>query len=140
MVFSHFEHKADIGIRGIGESKEEAFLECARALTDVIVNVRTVGTDKKEIIEVSASDEGALLAAFLNQLLFLKDTKKLIFSSFSIHITGQKGKITLRAKAAGTLIDPKKHSFKVDVKAATYTQLEVKEEHGKWIAQCVVDV
>ncbi len=140
MTFEHFEHKADIGVRGFGSTMEEAFGETAKAMTDVITELRSVGTDKKEVIEASATDEGALLVAFLNQLLYVKDTKKLIFSNFVIHISKEKERFVLRAKAAGTIIDNKKHSFKVDVKAATYSELKVKKENNKWVAQCIVDV
>jgi len=139
-MFEHFEHKADIGIRGFGATLEEAFEETAKAMTDVILDVKSFGKDKKEVIEVSANDEGALLVAFLNQLLFIKDTKKLLFSDFSIHITKENEKYHLRAKAAGTTLDPKKHKFKVDVKAATYSELKVTKQGNKWITQCIVDV
>jgi len=139
-MFEHFEHKADIGIRGFGATLEEAFSEAAKAMTDVIIDVKSVGKDKKELIEASANDEGALLVAFLNQLLYIKDTKKLIFSDFVVHIAKESGRVHLRAKAAGTTLDPKKHNFKVDVKAATYSELKVAKQGAKWIAQCIVDV
>ena len=139
-MFEHFEHKADIGIRGFGATMEEAFEEAAKAMTDVIVDVRSVGKEKKEIIEASATDESALLIAFLNQLLFVKDTKKLIFSTFVVHITKENGKFVIRAKVAGTLLDPKRHNFKVDVKAATYSELKVTKQGPRWVAQCIVDV
>ena len=139
-MFEHFEHKADIGIRGFGATLEEAFVEAAKAMTDVIVDVKSVGKDKKELIQANANDEAALLVAFLNQILFIKDTKKLIFSDFVVHIAKQGEKFQLRAKAAGTTLDPKKHNFKVDVKAATYSELKVAKQGPKWIAQCIVDV
>lgn len=139
-MFEHFEHKADIGIRGFGATIEEAFSEAAKAMTDVIVDVRSVGKDKKEIIEISAVDDAALLAAFLNQILFIKDTKKLIFSTFVVTISKEKERLVLRAKVAGTTLDPKRHNFKVDVKAATYSELKVAKQGARWIAQCIVDV
>ena len=139
-MFEHFEHKADIGIRGFGESMDEAYAEVAKAMTDVIVDVRSVGKDKKEVIDVTSTDECALLAAFLNQLLYIKDTKKLIFSTFVVTILKKGDKFSLRAKVAGATLDPKRHNFKVDVKAATYSELKVAKQGARWVAQCIVDV
>lgn len=139
-MFEHFEHKADIGIRGFGGTIEEAFEEAAKAMTDVIVDVRTVGKEKKEVIEATGTDEGALFVAFLNQLLYIKDTKKLIFSTFIVKIEKQNGKLALKAKAAGTVLDSKKHNYKVDVKAATYSELKVAKQGARWVVQCIVDV
>ncbi|MEI7961981.1 MAG: archease [archaeon] len=139
-MFEHFEHKADIGIRGYGATMDEAFAEAAKAMTDVIVDVRSVGKDKKEVIEVIAADEGALLTTFLNQLLFIKDTKKLIFATFVVTILKKGDKLFLRAKVAGATLDPKRHNFKVDVKAATYSELKVAKQGARWVAQCIVDV
>lgn len=140
MTFQHFEHKADIGVRGFGATLEEAFSECARAMTGVITELKKVKADRQEVVEVSAPDEEALLVAFLNQLLFIKDTKKLIFSNFVIHISKKEGAFFLKAKALGTIINDKKHSFKIDVKAATYSELKVKKEGNGWVAQCIIDV
>ena len=40
--WEHFPHDADIGVRGIGASKEEAFEQAALALTAVLTDPRTV--------------------------------------------------------------------------------------------------
>jgi len=36
--WEHFSHESDIGIRGVGETEEEAFQQAALALTAVIVD------------------------------------------------------------------------------------------------------
>ena len=35
--FEHFEHQADMGIRGFGHTRAEAFVQAALALTAVVV-------------------------------------------------------------------------------------------------------
>lgn len=40
--WEHFPHDADIGVRGVGTSKEEAFEQAALALTAVITNPENV--------------------------------------------------------------------------------------------------
>ena len=61
----------------------------------------------------------------------------MLFSRFKVNIeAGQ-----FCAKAWGEKIDVKKHSPAVEVKAATYSDLKVRQdENGNWTAQCIVDV
>jgi tRNA nucleotidyltransferase (CCA-adding enzyme) len=46
----------------------------------------------------------------------------------------------LRATAYGELVDVERHEPAVEIKGATLTALQVREEPGGWRAQCVVDV
>jgi SHS2 domain-containing protein len=148
-MHEHFEHKADIGIRGVGKNLNEAFEECATALTDIIIDSNSVMPKKSHVISLNGTDNGALLVSFLNELLFLKDTKKMIYSKFRVkigkeNIVDEKGQakevITLKATIFGEKINHNKHNVKVDAKAATYSELFVGEKNGQFIAQCVVDV
>ncbi len=49
--WEHFPHEADMGVRGIGKSKAEAFEEIAKALMEVIADLKTI--QAKEKIHVS---------------------------------------------------------------------------------------
>ena len=144
-MFETFENKADIGVRGKGKSVEQAFEECAKALTTVMADVYLVEPKKAHVFELKANDYGALLVSFLNEILFLKDKKKIIYSQFRVKILPEKdsaGKeiFMLKATVFGEKIDSKKHSLKVDPKAATYSQLLVEKKGNEWIAQCIIDV
>ena len=68
-MFELFEHKADIGIRGRGESREKAFAECAKAMFSVMVDLKTIGSEEKFDIEIETNDLESLLVDFLNHLL-----------------------------------------------------------------------
>ena len=48
MTWSHFAHGADIGLRGEGQSKEEAFEEIARALTGVVTELESVEAEEPD--------------------------------------------------------------------------------------------
>ncbi|MBU4015717.1 archease [Patescibacteria group bacterium] len=59
----------------------------------------------------------------------------MMFSSFKVKIKGK----SLTADVKGEKLDPKKHHLKIEVKAATYSQLKI-EKGKEYKAQCVVDV
>ena len=69
-MFQHFDHKADIGIRGKGKSVEVAFEEGAKALTEIMAEIDLIEPKKSHVLEIKAADLGALFVNFLNELLY----------------------------------------------------------------------
>jgi tRNA nucleotidyltransferase (CCA-adding enzyme) len=135
--WAHFIHDADIGVRGVGNSKEEAFEQAALALTAVITDPEKVTSKEDVAITCEAPDDDLLFADYLNALIYEMSTRKMLFGSFELHLDGHH----LQARARGEKIDVAKHEPAVEVKGATYTDLLVKQERdGTWVAQCVVDV
>ncbi|MCS6780106.1 MAG: archease [Geminicoccaceae bacterium] len=135
--FEHFVHGADIGIRGIGPTLEEAFAQAARALTAVMVDPATLQPRQTVEVACSAPDRETLLVDFLNALLFETATRHMLFGRFDVRIEGDR----LEARASGEPIDAARHEPAVEVKGATMTELAVRPlPEGGWLAQCVVDV
>ncbi len=137
--WEHFEHQADIGVRGCGPDLETAFAQAALALTAVITDPRRVRPQEAITIEVSAPDREFLLVEWLDALIYRMAVDKRLFSRFQVHI--DPGHTHLQATAWGEPVDRERHQPAVEVKGATLTELKVwQPERGGWCAQCVVDV
>jgi SHS2 domain-containing protein len=134
--WEHFPHGADIGVRGFGATKAEAFEQAARAMTAVIADLELVAPREAVRIECEAPDDELLLAEWLNALVYEMATRKMLFSRFAVKLEGTR----LRAEARGEPVDVGRHHPAVEVKGATYTMLRVAREAGGWLAQTVVDV
>jgi tRNA nucleotidyltransferase (CCA-adding enzyme) len=135
--WEHYPHGADMGIRGIGATKEEAFEQTAIALTAVVTDPRGVTPLEEVDVECEAPDDELLLAEWLNALIYQMATRRMLFARFEVRFDDS----CLSGKAWGEPVDVIKHSPAVEVKGATYTQLKVaRDETGTWLAQCVVDV
>ena len=135
--FEHFRHGADIGVRGIGPTLEEAFAQAGRALTAVMVDPEHVAPRETAAITCTAPDRETLLVDWLNALLYETATRHMLFGRFAVRIDGER----LEATAWGEPIDPARHAPAVEVKGATMTELAVRPlPEGGWLAQCVVDV
>jgi SHS2 domain-containing protein len=135
--WEHFPHEADIGIRGTGATKEQAFEQAAVALTAVITEPEKVAPEQKVEIACQANDDELLLADWLNSLLYEMDTRKMLFGRFEVSIEGNR----LNGAAWGEKINVLKHTPTTEVKAATYAELSVRQDRdGSWIAQCIVDI
>jgi SHS2 domain-containing protein len=143
MPHEFFEHKADIGIRGIGKNLQEAFEEAAKAMFEVMFDLRHVTKDIYISVNVNAQNVEELLVEWLNALLAEKDIHNAVFAHFKIEKIEQAedGSWVLEGKAYGEEMNIEKHKPEVEVKAATYSQLKVYQDKNKlWVAQCVVDV
>ena len=134
--WEHFEHEADIGVRGYGNTPAQAFEQAARAMMAIIADLSLI--QSRELIELHCSDKDAevLLTDWLNSLIYQISTRKMLFGDFQVQIRNN----LLNAKAWGEAIDIERHQPAVEIKGATFTELAVKQVDDHWLAQCVVDV
>ena len=135
--WEHFPHEADMGLRGIGHTRDEAFEQAALAMTAIITDPATVKAVEQVDIRCEAADDELLLIDWLNTLIYEMATRKLLFSRFEVKVQNHH----LTASAWGEPMDSARHEPTVEIKGATYTALRVaREANGKWVAECVVDV
>jgi len=134
--WEHFEHKADMGVRGFGNTLAEAFEQTAHAMFAIITELSLINPREEVRIICEDPDQELLLVDWLNALIFEISARKLLFSRFDVFIEFGR----LEATAWGEPIDVKRHQPVVEIKGATYTELSVHQSQGQWLAQCVVDV
>lgn len=139
MDYETFEHEADVGVRGFGKTMEEAFQNGAKAMFSVMVDLDKVEPEREVEISCEAQDNETLFVEWLNELLSIADIKSMVFSKFEVKVDETDGK-KLHGFAYGEELSQKKHRPKIEVKAATYSQMKVYKEKDIWIAQCIVDI
>ncbi len=136
-TWEHFAHGADVGIRGVGPTKEAAFVQIALALTGVITDPSTVRPNVAVPVTCEGPADDILLVDWLNALVYEMATRRMLFGAFVVSIENSR----LTGTAWGEAVDRARHEPAVEVKGATYTALRVERlEDGHWLAQCVVDV
>jgi SHS2 domain-containing protein len=134
--WEHFSHDADIGIRGIGKSLEEAFEMAGLSLTAVVTSLDKISPQVTISIHCKEHDVELLFYDWINELIYEMDTKKILFNKFRVHISNG----SLDAECEGQRVNSVIHDPAVDVKGATMTELKVVQNDHQWIAQCIVDV
>ena len=135
--WEHFEHAADIGIRGIAPTLEQAFEQTAVAMTAVMTNPDQVSASKAVSIRCEATDNELLLLDWINELVYEMAVHGLLFKHYQVAIHNG----ILSATAFGEAVDRQKHQPAVEIKGATFTELRVYQQtDGSWVAQCIVDV
>lgn len=134
--WEHFEHVADIGIRGFGSTPAEAFAQAGLALTALITDPGKVMPRQRVQVALEEEDLDYLFFDWINAIVYQMSTHHLLFARFEVRIDGRR----LQADLWGEPVDPQRHTPAIEVKGATFTELSVRQEGGQWIAQCVVDV
>ena len=134
--FEVIDHTADVGIAAYGSDMREAFSNAAHGMFSLVADLEGVEKNASRVVEVAAPDREALLVAWLNELLYLFDVDRIIFSDFEIH---ELDETRLRATARGEQVDVSRHHLRTGVKAATYHSLEIAEGDGIRI-QVILDV
>ena len=83
-----YPHEADMGIRGMGNTKEESFVMSAMALTAIITDPDNVLHEFPVTITCNAPDDEILLVDWLNSVIFEMATRKVLFGRFDVNISG----------------------------------------------------
>jgi SHS2 domain-containing protein len=136
-MWQHFEHQADMGVRGIGRTREEAFEQAALALVAVCLAPETVLARERVCVTCTGDDDELLLLDWLSAVVYQMSAYRMVFGRFAVHIEGQR----LDGELWGEPLDLGRHQPGVEVKAATATALRVERRpDGTWVAQSVVDV
>jgi len=126
--FTLLDHPSDVGIIVHGRDQQELFANAAFGLFALITDPATVRPQVPVAVSVGSKDLGELMVNWLNELIYLEDARKMLFSEFRItKLTGQQ----LEAIALGEPIDLARHPLNRAVKAATYNQLQVGPKEAK---------
>ncbi len=128
------EHRGEVRLRVEAETLRAVFEEAARALCELTAGECTVPADAMPVkVVLRAIDLDALFADWLNELIYLSETRKEVFPDVHVEqITDQDVVATVRGVQPSVLRTP--------VKAATMHDLRVALDDGRWTASIVLDV
>ncbi len=134
---------ADIAFEAEAPTLEGLFIETAKALSECMVDLKSISDSMKSEITLSAPALDRLLFDWLAELIYLKDTENAFFKDFEVRITTRDSPTKhyeLKATARGELINHEKHIIRTDVKAVTMHQFKLEEKPGKFTARIVLDI
>ena len=130
---------ADIAYEAYGKDWNKLFENAALAIFELSADLKTV--DAKQKLEINLENENIenLLYDFLSEILFLKDSKYMVFKKVQVKIKeGKKHK--LKSVLEGDTINPKKQHLENDIKAVTMHMFKVEKTKNSWKATIVLDI
>ena len=143
MPFEYLDDVAtsDVAFQAWGETVEELFVAAADAVMNVMVeDLETIAPRQHRIITAAAPDHEMLLFELLQELIFYKDAEQLLLRVNGVSISVAAQGLTLRADAAGEMLDPGRHDLGVDVKAVTMHRYKVEQNDRGWQAMVILDI
>lgn len=136
-MYETFAHTADLGLRVRAGDLDELFADAAAGLFSLVVNDVPSDPDAAEYrFEIEGSRLDLLLLDWLNELLYVFDSERMVLGSFEVEV-GSEG---LRATARAQSLDPDRHGLLREVKAITYHGLKVEQDGEQWLAEVIVDI
>ncbi len=126
-----------MGIRAWGPTLAAVFREAARGLWSLMVVEGTVECREWVRLSVTAGDRETLLVAWLNELLYLHETRAFVAGQWRIDRLEESA---LEAEVGGEEVDTARHVVLGHVKAATYHGLVVHPTEAGWEARVIVDM
>jgi SHS2 domain-containing protein len=140
--FEFREHTADVQVRSWGPSLEEAFSQTAYSLIATITpDLKKITPKIEKKIIIKAEDKEALLFDFLSEFLYIFDVDELVFSQIYVSkIEKFNDNYKLQAILKGEKFDLDKHEIGIEVKAITYSFMNIEEKHASTIIDIVFDI
>lgn len=129
---------ADIAFEAESDSVNGLFESCALAVTDIMVDPKTLRSRVSKVLSLKADDMDRLLYDFLTELVVIKDVESLLFKDVKVRV-GAGGNV-LSASLQGESIDRKRHRLRNDVKAVTMHLFGIKHQAGRWTSTVVLDI
>ena len=138
-TIEYFDHTADVGMRVEADTLDALFRAAAEGLFDyVVANREAVRPLESERVQLAAESASELLAAWLNELVYLAETTHRVFGRFAVAIADD-GR-SLDAEIAGEPIDPARHELDHEVKAVTRHGLTLEPKGSGWLAEMILDI
>ena len=131
---------ADIAYEAYGENLNEMFENAALAIFELSADIKTIESKEKVEIKLEHEKIDNLLYDFLSEILFLKDSKYMVFKDVEVSINEKNKKYYLTSILMGDTINPEKQHLENDIKAITMHMFEVRKGKNNWIATVVVDI
>ena len=137
--YRFLEHTADAKFQAFGSTLEEAFCNAALATASLIWDWEKIEKKIEFKVTIEGKDLKQLLNSFLEEIIYLWDTKMFLFCfAEKLRIEKKGSRYCLNALFKG---DKYSEKYKIygEAKAITYDEMEIKNK-GDFLVQVVVDI
>lgn len=138
--FEYLDHTADVQIHSWGVNLMDAFCQAALGMFNYMTPLEgiEVGVEEKVIV-AEGHDMQSLLFGFLDEFLFVFHTEMLVCREIEI-IEFDRENWWVRARGRGEVFNRKRHESGTEVKAITYSAMQIIEEESRSELYVIVDI
>jgi SHS2 domain-containing protein len=130
----------DAVVEAYGSSLAEAFENSAKGLVNTMIDLKQITPDQEYEILAEGYDIKSLLYDWLEKVLLGLLIDNIALSDFKVKISERNSNYNLKGIAKGEALDLKKHHYKVEIKAVTYHEMEIKQTENRITARFLLDL
>jgi len=127
LSYKFLDHATDAIIEVTATDLKEAFSVAADAEINLTLDQDKVEEKEQREFSASGKDVRYLLFSWLEEIPFLLITEGFAIKKIEFEIIENNG-FTINATAFGEPLDVKKHNFKVEIKAPTFYDMEIRQD------------
>jgi len=110
-------------------------------MATITPDLSKISQEIEKQIEIESEDKYALCFDFLSEFLYIFDVEELVFSNIIVKtIEKTNDKFKLEAIVYGEIFDKKKHEIGTEVKAITYSFMNIEQKKNKVEIDIVFDI
>ncbi|EKX38006.1 hypothetical protein GUITHDRAFT_51463, partial [Guillardia theta CCMP2712] len=140
--YEYLDHTADVQFHSWGKTKEEAFEQAVVCMFSYITDLPTVELRASNTVEVRVTgrDLQSLLYAFMDEFLFQFSVDGHVARQVKI-LEFDETNFRIKAEGYGEKFQPRtKHPQGTEVKAITYSAMQIKIENDRTDIYVIVDI
>jgi SHS2 domain-containing protein len=130
---------SDAGIMASSFTIEGLFRDLAMGMYSMATGLDEVEASEVERVEIASHSLDGLLVAWLNELVYLLDSRGFVASKVEITSLDTEG-LRLMAVLGGECLDSERLGHGLLIKAATYHGLSIGKQDGRWSAEVMFDI
>lgn len=139
--YEYLDHTADVQCHAWGKNMSEAFQHMAECMLNYMTDIDLIKIDPEEdqILNIQGHDMESLLFNYMHELLFKFNTD--YFCAVKVEIIEfDRENYKIRAKMQGDIYDPAKHTCGTEIKAITYSNMQIHEKDERVDLFVIVDI
>jgi SHS2 domain-containing protein len=138
--FRYLDHMTDAIVEAYGCSLDEAFENSAKGLVNTMIDLKQISPDQEYEIVAKGYDAKSLLYDWLEKVMLGLLIDNIALSDFKVKISERNSNYYLKGIAKGEILDLKKHHYKVEIKAVTYHEMEIKQTENIITTRFLLDL
>ena len=138
--FRYLDHMTDAIVEAYGCSLDEAFENSAKGLVNTMIDLKQISPDQEYEIIAKGYDVKSLLYDWLEKVMLGLLIDNIALSDFKVKISERNSNYYLKGIAKGETLDLKKHHYKIEIKAVTYHEMEIKQTENIITTRFLLDL
>lgn len=139
--YEYLDHTADVQCHSWGKTLKDAFENMGPCMFNYMTDLSTVAIDESKtiLIEAKGHDMQSLLFNFMDEMLFRFCTEAFICAKLEI-VRFDRDNFQIDFKAHGNIFDQAIHPQGTEIKAITYSNMQIHETEDRADIYVIVDI